>query len=119
MKKFIIILFCLIFVFSPVAFADKWNSESTGLESKAQLYQHRVHLWMGLCSQNDLDLRLYAIWTEADKTKAEQLWDNTLTYYNQRKNKLRQEIKKLSEENKTKYFQEIGVQKQDEDDWLN
>ena len=81
---------------------SKWKSETTELESKAQLKQHRIHLWQGLCKQNDLDLQTYPVWTDVEKAKA----------------KLKQDLKKLSKEAKAKYFQEIGIDEQNEDAWL-
>ena len=116
MRKFIIVLICLCF--SSFAFADKWKSETTNFESKAQLKQHRIHKWQGLCKQNGLDLRTYPIWTDVEKAKAQQLWNDSISDYNERKTKLKQDLKKLSKEAKAKYFQEIGIDEQNEDAWL-
>lgn len=97
---------------------NKWKSETTDLPSKAQVKQYRVHLWKVLCAQNNLSLELYPIWAEDEKAQARQLWSDTISDYNHRKAELKQALKSLSPEKQTKYFQEIGVNKQNVDDWL-
>ena len=97
---------------------SKWKSETTELESKAQLKSHRKDKWKGLLLQNDLDLEMYPWWSDEEKIFERTLFAEADKNYEERKVKLKQELKKLSKENKTKYFQEIGEIEQDEDIWL-
>ena len=97
---------------------SKWKSETTNLESKAQLKSHRKDKWKGLLLQNNLDLELYSWWTEEEKALERTLFAEADENYEERKLKLNQEIKNLSIEDKSKYFQEIGTAGQDADIWL-
>ena len=97
---------------------SKWISETTGLESKAQLKSHRKDRWKGLLLQNSLDLEMYPWWTDEEKALERSLFAEADKDYEERKAKLKQEIKKLSKEDKAKYFQEIGETEQDIDIWL-
>ena len=97
---------------------NKWKSETFNIESKEQLKSYRKAMWMGLLLQNNLDLVFYPWWTNEEKDLELTLFVKADEDYETKKIELKQAIKKLSEENKTKYFQEIGVVKQDEDVWL-
>jgi len=97
---------------------SKWKSKTTDLESKEQLKSHRKDKWKGLLIQNNLDLEMYPWWTDEEKTLERTLFAAADVDYEERKLKLKQEIKELSIEDKVKYFQETGVDEQDIDIWL-
>ena len=96
-----------------------WKSETTSLESKRQLQEHRKHYWKRLLVQNELDLDLYHWWTQASKDFERTLWTDADTSYEGKKSTLKTEIKKLAKEEKKQYFRDIKIDENtNEDTWL-
>jgi|TARA_R100000750_G_C2319061_1_gene85581 hypothetical protein len=101
---------------------SKWKSETFGLESKAQLKEHRENKLKELCSDNDL-IRLNSFaWTTAEIALQQALWDdsdNNVVYgYEARKAVLRGQLTALATNDLVKYFQEIGVPESSVEDYL-
>lgn len=97
---------------------SKWQSETTGLESKEQLKSYRKDKWKGLLLQNNLDLDLYPWWTDEEKELEEKLWEEADKDYEKRKEDLSKALHKLEALKLPIYFQEIGVENQDIGVWL-
>ncbi|MDH5541978.1 MAG: hypothetical protein OEY64_03325 [Nitrospinota bacterium] len=83
---------------------SKWESETTELESKAQLKRHRAHKIEELTFDNEL-----SPWCDADKVKQAVLFAEADAEYEQRKANLKTAILELSASERSIYFTEIGV----------
>lgn len=88
---------------------SKWISESTGLESKEQLKAHRRHQLQDKLADVNLDLKMYPFWLQADKDLEATLWRQADADYESRKVTLTAQIDGLPVNDKTAYFNEIGV----------
>lgn len=87
----------------------KYRSETTGLESKAQLDEYRKKRCRQALVENGLDTDFQFLWSVENKVLAQQLWDDTAVEDAQRKTELRTKVEKLSADDRAKYFNEIGV----------
>jgi len=93
-------------------------SDTTGLESKAQLKAHRKHRWQGLLLQNGLDPDLQRWWTQEELDLEESLWEQADVEYEERKTALKAKLDKLAPAELDTYFTEIGVAKTSVADYL-
>jgi hypothetical protein len=88
---------------------NKWKSETTGLESKEQLKAHRAHKWLGLLSQNNLDLFLTFWWTQEEKVLEQTLWVEADIDYEVRKQDLKKQLDLLTDSELSQYMEDIGI----------
>tara|TARA_R100001530_G_scaffold132156_1_gene104314 strand:+ start:168 stop:494 length:327 start_codon:yes stop_codon:yes gene_type:complete len=102
---------------------SKWESETFGFESKAQLKAHREHKLTELCSDNNLERLNSFAWTAEEIALQQTLWDEadatTEHYgYEKRKEVLRGQLAALDANELAVYFQEIGVPESSVEDYL-
>ena len=102
---------------------SKWISETTKLESKAQLKEHREHKLNELCSDNGLNRLNAVFWTPAELALEATLWNDADTTtehygYEKRKEVLRGQLTALAANELVVYFQEIGVPESSVEDYL-
>ena len=99
---------------------SKWQSETTKLESKAQLKAHRRRIWNALLKTNSLFIEEYPWWTDEEKELERQLFTEADKDYEKRKKTLKSDIKKLPVNSQAIYFHDIGIDTATNiDEWLN
>ena len=96
----------------------RWKDEKSGLESKAQLKAHRIHKFDGIFIDEDLDMKFYPVFTQAEKDLQFSIWQEADVDYETRKGELREKLNALSPTELTTYFNEIGVEQIPIEDYL-
>lgn len=97
---------------------SRWKSETTGLESKAQLKAHRKHRFNALIGETDLIFAQSYAYTTEERQLADNQWAEADEDYEERKARLRMALDSLSSVDKKKYFEEIGEAERPVNDYL-
>ena len=96
----------------------KWGSEIVGLPSKEQLKAFRRQMLNQLMADDGLSLDEYPFWDDDTREAQVELFRQADSDYEERKADLRKSLNNLKAEERAVYFQEIGLDEQDPDEWL-